>query len=41
MQQYTTTNSDLWTDLLRNFDSQGGFFRGNAETMARQSDIFR
>ena len=41
MQQYTTTNSDLWTDLLRNFDSQGGFFRGNDETMARQSDIFR
>mmetsp|Transcript_19646 Transcript_19646/g.24254 ORF Transcript_19646/g.24254 Transcript_19646/m.24254 type:complete len:112 (+) Transcript_19646:577-912(+) len=28
-------------DLLRNFDSQGGFFRGSKDKMDKQSEIFR
>ena len=40
MQQYLQNNTDLWTDLLRAFDSQGGLFVSTAQQMKDQSNVF-
>lgn len=41
MRQYLSNNTDLWTDLLRAFDSQGGLFVTKQRLMQNQSDVFR
>ena len=41
MQQYLTNNTDLWTDLLRAFDAQGGLFVSSEKEMQNQSYVFQ
>lgn len=41
MQQYLNNNTELWVDLLRAFDSQGGLFVSRESLMMNQSDVFR
>ena len=41
MRQYLSNNTELWTDLLRSFDAQGGFFQSKDREIRNQADVFR